>query len=152
MEAINQIQITKANKDQRQAITALLQGEKLPVEDLPTSLDNFFVAVEDDHVIGAIGMERYDDYGLLRSMVVSQEHRNKNIASQLVQKLENEAQALGINSMYLLTETAAIYFDRKGYQKVSREHVPKSIQASSEFSSVCPASAIIMKKYLHKYE
>ena len=146
MTTINETKITKAHGQQRASIIALLQTEKLPAEDLPVSLDNFLVATEDDKVIGAIGLEQYDNYGLLRSMVVDKEYRNKNIASQLVQQLENYTATIGITCLYLLTETAAQYFERKGYSKISRDEVPVSLQASSEFSSVCPVSAIVMKK------
>jgi hypothetical protein len=48
MNTPNQCKITKAGDEQRQSIIALLQAEKLPVEDLPASLDNFFVALDDD--------------------------------------------------------------------------------------------------------
>jgi amino-acid N-acetyltransferase len=113
---------------------------------LPSQLDNFFVAIEVDKVIGAIGLEQYDNCGLLRSMVVNNEYRNQSIASRLVRELEENAQNLGIDCIYLLTESAPGYFERKGYKKVSRTDVPELIQASSEFSSVCPVSAIAMKK------
>src|SRR5678815_2326095 len=146
MNTTNQFKITKAGDEQRQSIIAFLQAEKLPVEDLPASLDNFFIATEEGKVIGAIGLEQYDNYGLLRSMVVDKEYRNKNIASQLVRQLENYTTTIGITCLYLLTETAAQYFERKGYSKISRDEVPVALQASSEFSSVCPISAIVMKK------
>lgn len=145
-----QTTITKANNGQRQSIVSLLQSEKLPVEDLPVSLDNFFVALVNNKIIGAIGLEPYDNCGLLRSMVVDKEHRNKNVASQLVQQLEEYAKAIGINGIYLLTETALAYFKRKGYEPISRDEAPKPIQASSEFSHVCPVSAVVMKKLLSK--
>lgn len=118
------------------------------MEDLPASLDNFFVALDDHKIIGAIGLEQYDNCGLLRSMVVDKEHRNKNIASLLVQQLEDYATKIGIDGMYLLTETAPEYFKRKGYEQISRDDAPAPIQASSEFSHVCPVSAIVMKKEL----
>jgi len=149
MNTTFQTTITKAPSGQRQAIIQLLQAEGLPVGDLPASLDNFFVAVDNDKVVGAIGLELYGDCGLLRSMVVDKEHRNKNIASGLVQQLENDAKAKGINCMYLLTQTAPGYFERKGYQKLTRDEVPEGLKTSSEFSHVCPASAIVMKKQLH---
>jgi amino-acid N-acetyltransferase len=146
MNTPNQIKIAKAGDEQRQSIIAMLQAEKLPVEDLPASLDNFFVALDDDKVIGVIGLEQYEQYGLLRSMVVDKEYRNKNIASRLVRQLENYTTTIGITCLYLLTETASQYFERKRYSKISRNEVPVSLQASSEFSSVCPVSAIVMKK------
>ncbi|NTS40446.1 GNAT family N-acetyltransferase [Flavisolibacter sp. BT320] len=141
--------ISKADPGQRGAIIKLLQAESLPVEDLPASLNDFFVAKDAGNVIGAIGLERYGDGGLLRSLVVDKAYRNKNIASLLVQALEKSAAAMGITSMYLLTETASQYFTNKGYQTCSRDEVPAELKASSEFSHVCPASAIVMKKQLN---
>ena len=148
MNITNQTKIIKASDKERPSIIALLESEKLPVKDLPDSLDNFFVAFDYSKVIGAIGLEKYDTHGLLRSMVVNKEYRNKHIASQLVQHLEDYAITLGIDCLYLLTEMAPQYFERKGYQKISREETPKALQASSEFSYVCPVSAIVMKKFI----
>jgi amino-acid N-acetyltransferase len=146
MNTLFQIEIIKADDKLRQSIVSLLQAEKLPVEDLPSLLDNFFVAIEDNKVIGVIGLEQYDNCGLLRSMVVNNRYRNKNIASRLVNELETRAGSLGIDRIYLLTETAPAFFEKKGYEKISRTEVPKLIQASTEFSSVCPVSAMAMKK------
>lgn len=141
--------IRTAANSQRKEIIQLLQGENLPVTDLPASLDNFFVTMENDKVIGAIGLELYTDCGLLRSMIVSRDHRNKNIASGLIRKLEEFARTSGINTMYLLTETADKYFERQGYQKINRDDVPEELKVSSEFSHLCPATAFLMKKELN---
>lgn len=143
-----QIIIAPALVSHRPAIVQLLQSEKLPVEDLPGSLDHFFVAMDNESVVAAIGLERYGDGGLLRSLVVENAYRNLHLASQLIKQLETAAAAIGINNMYLLTETAPAYFEKKGYQKIAREEVPVALQASSEFSHVCPVSAIVMKKAL----
>lgn len=149
MQTDFQIVITKASDNQRPLVIALLQTEKLPVEDLPVSLANFFVAQNDGKVIGAIGLEQYGNYALLRSMVVSKAFRNKNIASSLVEYLEKYGRSMGISVMYLLTETAPGYFEKKGYQKINRDEVPAALKLSSEFSHVCPVSAIVMKKEMH---
>ncbi|MDE3182543.1 MAG: GNAT family N-acetyltransferase [Bacteroidota bacterium] len=149
MTTIQSIKIVKAKEDQRQSIISLLQSENLPTEDLPGSLDNFLVALEGDEVVAAIGLEQLANCGLLRSMVVNKEHRNRSIASGLVKELESGALALGINCIYLLTETAPLYFERKGYKTVTRDETPEAIKASSEFKNVCPVSAIVMKKNLN---
>ena len=81
-------------------------------------------------------------------MVVDDAYRNQNIAGTLVSMLEEAAKSSGIETMYLLTETADQYFSRKGYNTVSRDEVPAEIKTSSEFSQVCPASAVVMKKQL----
>lgn len=134
------------NQETREDAIQLLTSQKLPTSDLPTSLNDFFVAKEGDQLIGLIGLEKYHENGLLRSMVVHPDFRNKNIASRLVQKIEELAKAESLRAVYLLTETAEKYFERKGYVKVDRSEVPSGIKSSSEFSNVCPVSAVVMMK------
>lgn len=142
------MQITTATEQNRSEITELLQSQKLPAEDLPWLLTGFYVAVDNHKVVGAIGMERYNHYGLLRSMVVHPDYRNRQIAATLVKMLEEQAVSSGVTAMYLLTETAAAYFSRKGYESISRDDVPDAVKQSSEFSHVCPVSALVMSKTL----
>lgn len=140
--------IQKATEQTRAAVISLLQSQNLPSGDLPPVLENFLVAMEDDQVVGVIGLERYGSYGLLRSLVVHPDFRNRQIAEKLVQQLEETATATGIAALYLLTETAEKYFSKKGYTIISRSDVPQTMMQSSEFSHVCPASATVMKKEL----
>ncbi len=135
--------------DYRQSIVAVLEAEKLPVDDLPETLDNFLVATEDGQVIGVIGLETYDVYGLLRSLAVMPEYRNRGVAGKLIEHLESLAASGGLKVLYLLTETAPGYFERKGFQKITRYEVPDEVKRSSEFSHVCPVSAIAMKKSIN---
>ncbi|MGN6639653.1 MAG: arsenic resistance N-acetyltransferase ArsN2 [Mucilaginibacter sp.] len=132
----------------RQQIEALLEGEKLPVKDLPASLENFIIVIVENDVVAVSGLEVYGDHGLLRSLAVKAEYRNQGIADQLVQKIERLAVERGLKDVYLLTETAAGYFTRKNYQTVIRDSAPEEIKRSSEFSSVCPQSAMLMIKSL----
>jgi amino-acid N-acetyltransferase len=132
----------------RQQIEALLEGEKLPVKDLPASLENFIIVIVENDVVAVSGLEVYGDHGLLRSLAVKAEYRNQGIADQLVQKIERLAVERGLKDVYLLTETAAGYFTRKNYQTVIRDSAPEEIKRSSEFSSVCPQSAMLMVKSL----
>jgi amino-acid N-acetyltransferase len=142
----NQIMISPVNLTYRDSIISLLQSEKLPVEDLPPSLPHFFMATDKEKVVGAVGLEIYEHYGLLRSLVVQKEYRGKRIADALVRKLENLGRNLGLSSIYLLTETAQDYFSNKGYETIQRNDAPASLQQSSEFSHMCPVSAILMQK------
>jgi amino-acid N-acetyltransferase len=138
--------IEKANGQQRDLIISLLRSANLPTEDLPDSLDNFLVSVNDGQLIGAIGLEKYENCGLLRSLVVDKAFRSKHLGSAMVESLEENAIGLGIDSIYLLTETAPDYFEKKGYKRISRDEVPATVKTSSEFGFVCPVSAIVMKK------
>jgi amino-acid N-acetyltransferase len=133
----------------RESIIALLKAEKLPAADLPDQLENFAVAKQDEEITGVIGLEIYGDYGLLRSLAVDNNFRNQGIANELLLHIEQLAYAKNLKAIYLLTETAPGYFTRKGYQKITREDVPPEVQRSSEFSHVCPQSAIVMLKPLN---
>lgn len=133
----------------RDSIVQMLKSAKLPSDDLPASLADFLVVLNNDGmVIGLAGLEVHGNDGLLRSVVVLPGHRGKGIAGQLIVRIENLAKQRKVNTIYLLTETAPEYFNSKGYRQTNREAVSKPIQASSEFSHVCPGSAIVMKKQL----
>jgi amino-acid N-acetyltransferase len=141
------MQIEKA-ESYRADLIALLESEKLPTTDLPETLEDFIVAKNNDEVIGVAGLEVYKNYGLLRSVVVLSSYRGKGIANDLLQNIESLAVSKLLKEIYLLTETAPDYFSKKGYNKITRLEVPAEVQQSSEFSHVCPVSAIVMKKEL----
>jgi amino-acid N-acetyltransferase len=141
--------IQEATTTHRGSILELLAENKLPSEDIGVTLEHFWVALDNEQVIGAVGLEIYGPYGLLRSMVVSEAARSKGIAAMLVDNLEDKAGKMGIEEIFLLTETAPDYFMRRGYTEKRREEVPDPVKVSSEFSHVCPASARIFSKTIH---
>lgn len=134
----------------RESITALLIAEKLPAGNLPVTLENFIVTRQGDSVTGVAGIEFYGEFGLLRSLAVDKNFRGQGLASGLLQHIEALAMAKNLRAIYLLTESAPGYFSRKGYQRIDRAAVPAEVQQSSEFSHVCPQSAIVMQKVLTK--
>lgn len=138
----------KDAKTYRDSIVAMLEGEKLPVSDLSADLDNFLVALENNEVIGAVGLEIYENYGLLRSLAVKPAFQNQGVAGKLLNEIESTAVNKGLTAVYLLTETAPDYFREKNFKLISRAEVPMEVQQSSEFSYACPQSAIVMKKML----
>jgi amino-acid N-acetyltransferase len=54
----------------------------------------------------------------------------------------------GVDTAFLLTTTAATFFPKLGFERISRADVPESVQASVEFQSACPDSAVVMRKRL----
>jgi len=140
--------IIEKAQSHRKAVVELLSAEKLPVADLPETLENFIVAIADAGVIGVAGFEVYGNYGLLRSVTVRSDVRNKGIAGKLLCRIDALSNLKGLTELYLLTETAPDYFERKGFQKIGRDEVPDIVKQSSEFSHVCPVSAIVMYKAL----
>jgi len=127
----------------------LLQAEGLPVEDLTEAhLDHFFYCGDDDAPSGLVGVELFGEQALMRSLVVSSAVRSQGIGSALVQHAEAYAAAHGVRAIYLLTTTADLFFEYRGYRAVDRTQAPSSIQLTREFAGLCPESSIVMLKQL----
>jgi amino-acid N-acetyltransferase len=144
-----EVQIRTATAHDAIGIAALLRSAGLPAIDAAAfRAEHFRVAQRDAQVVGTVGLERYDEHGLLRSLVVAADARGYGVGDALVDALETHARTLGLHALVLLTTTAEPFFRQRGYASIAREAMPASVQRSSEFSSVCPASAVCMRKEL----
>ena len=65
-----------------------------------------------------------------------------------MKEVEQYAARNGVKRLYLLTATAQSFFESLGYVVASREGVPDPIRATSEFTTLCSASAVVMAKAL----
>lgn len=131
------------------SVQNLLTENKLPIGGIEDQFETFIVAFTDDSkLIGCAGLEKYDNYGLIRSVVVQSAFQHKFLGSKLVEQVEQLAKKHTISQIYLLTETAKDFFAKKGYTVISRNDVPKHIQESYEYSTACKVSAVVMKKDL----
>ncbi|MFL9955477.1 arsenic resistance N-acetyltransferase ArsN2 [Paraburkholderia nemoris] len=99
-------------------------------------------------LVGSIGLERHGQNALLRSLAVAHPARNAGIGAALVAHAERMAGANGITQLWLLTTTAAQFFQRKGYEMVDRSRAPVELQSSSQFAVLCPATAALLAKTL----
>jgi len=131
------------------AVMALLQEAGLPTADLASAAGlHMWVLLDNESLIGVIGMERFGARALLRSLAVAPGYRQRGMGHQLVARLEREAEADGVEQLVLLTETAEKFFRAIGFEVIERRHVPEEIKQSAEFRSLCPASAVCMSKLL----
>ena len=128
-----------------------LEFHKLPSSDL--KLDGtLFIAMYDANrkLVASGGLEQHGETGLLRSLAVEEKLRNRSLGKEIVQTIIERAKKLKIKNLYLLTETAHNYFLKKGFEDVPRDFVPETIKQTTEFSQVCPSSAIVMKLTIHQ--
>jgi amino-acid N-acetyltransferase len=131
-------------------VLALLQASELPYQDINSYHMRYFLLARDSMklLVGVIGLEPYGQNGLLRSLVVHSSLRNQGLGQMLVRHLEGLARSLNIQELYLLTTTATDFFARLEYLPTVREQAPAELQATSEFRSLCPSTAVCMKKGL----
>ena len=125
-----------------------LTASALPLSGAREHLDGFLVAEAGGALVGVIGLERYADGVLLRSACVDDAWRGRGMGEALVRAIVARAEAAGDPAVFLLTETAEGWFPRFGFVRVTREEVPVSVKASVEFTTACPASAVVMRRPL----
>lgn len=122
-----------------------LQTNKLPFRDVKLEGSLYFTYEDENHtIIGSGGLELYGKHALLRSLAVEEKHRNKKLGLSIVNDLMTKARSLNIENLFLLTETAREFFEKKGFQDIERTEVPEVLRNSSEFTSVCPSTATCM--------
>jgi len=130
-------------------VMSLLAACSLPNGDISAAkLQHFFGCGDERDPGGVVGVELYGDAALLRSLAVQEHVRGKGCGKRLVQEAEQYAARSGVKRLYLLTTTAENFFGSLGYTKVKRDAVPDAIRATTEFGTLCPASAAVMVKAL----
>lgn len=133
----------------RAGAEALLTAASLPASDLTDEhMEHFFFCGAEDAPTALVGIELRGASALLRSLVVRPDLRSTGLGKALVEHAEAHARAHGVRSLYLLTTTAAAFFERRGYVAAPRESAPTEIRATREFSDLCPASSAFMVKQL----
>ena len=121
----------------------------MPFSDLtPAKLEYFLTEQAGDAITHGAGLELFGDVGLVRSLVVVDDRRRAGQGGRLLATLEIHAREQSVRALYLLTTTAAPFFARHGYAVIRRDHAPAPLQATAEFATLCPASAICMMKTL----
>ena len=123
----------------------LLLGNNLPAEDCAEQAQNFYGIFDDNDLIAAGGLEPAANVALLRSVVVHEQYRSRGLGKSIIEYLIRLADSEGRESVYLLTETAADYFENLGFERIDRIDVPPAIADTRQFASLCPETASCLK-------
>ena len=146
--ATDEIAVERARPEDADAIRRLLAVHGLPVDDVESHLGSAVVARQKGAVVGSAALELYRDGALLRSVAVAPDLKGQGLGRRLTGAMIDLARTLETPAVYLLTTTAQTYFPAFGFEEIDRAAVPASVQASVEFTSACPSTAIVMRKRL----
>jgi len=127
-------------------VLALLRDTGLPADGAESWIDHFVVAERDGEVVGSAGLELYGDDALLRSVATAAAVRGTGVGAQLVEAALARARAMRVQTVYLLTTSAADWFTRFGFERVPRERVSAGVRGSVQFGIVTCSSAIAMRR------
>jgi amino-acid N-acetyltransferase len=138
--------IRQALPTELQTILELAQSGGLLEAGIAERIDAFLLAFDGHRACGACGLEEYGSDGLLRTVVVVPAHRGVGLGGELVLAALERARQRQLGHVYLLTTTARDFFLSLGFRAVARETAPPGIRGSWEFSSGCPATAVLMQR------
>lgn len=137
---LTEISMARATDDA--LIRGLLAAAGLPLDGLADQFPSAYVVAHDrGRLVGAAGLEIYGSVGLLRSVAVAEATRSQGLGRRLIANRLDSARAAGLSSVFLLTTTAAPYFERLGFSRADRALAPPLLSRSPEFALACPASA-----------
>ena len=144
MPASPTIAVSAATAADLPEILALLGRSRLPPDGLAEHVASTIVAKDGGRVVGSAALELYGDVGLLRSVAVDEGVRGQGLGRRLTRAALDLARPRGLRTVYLLTETAGGFFPRFGFRPVTRGDVDPAALQSVEFTTLCPASALVM--------
>lgn len=136
--------IEHAHQSDLAEVKRLIGAAGLPLAGLGDVPTDVFVARDSDVVVGTASLERHGGHGLLRSVAVGPDHRGQGIGSALATAAEARSDSLGLDGVYLLTDTAGEFFAHRGYVTVKRDAGPAPIMASVEWAEACGETATPM--------
>jgi amino-acid N-acetyltransferase len=147
MDSIEMLAFSGIRPGESAAVMGIIDQCGLPIEDItPAMLKDFLIARKGADIIGVVGLEISSGDALLRSLAVTEVHRRMGIGLKLIKSAERYARSRRIETLYLLTLTAETIFRQAGYSVIDRSSAPVAMQATREFKTLCPDTAVCMKK------
>ncbi|MFK8253311.1 arsenic resistance N-acetyltransferase ArsN2 [Ancylobacter terrae] len=124
-----------------------LRDADLPTDDLRSSSGRFYsFRTLGGTLVGHGGFEANGQDILLRSLLVVPSARGRGIGRNIALLLMSRALDLGGRTAWLLTTSAAAYFEKLGFVASAREAAPDAIRQSAQAVSLCPATAPLLTR------
>jgi amino-acid N-acetyltransferase len=147
---MNLIHKIVSNETEFESFREAVKAAGLPHQDLNYQNQVLISYYDGNKLVGTGGLEVINQYALLRSVSVKENNRGQNLGKEITTDLLKNAQNINLEAVFLLTETAKPFFEKHGFEMVERTTAPNEIKSTTEFLSVCPASAALMVKKLNQ--
>lgn len=134
--------IRKAGTQDLAAVAGLLRRSNLPLQGVDALGLELFVKEEQGRVVGAVALEPYPPYALIRSLVVDPRERNKGHGRELLRHVLEHAKAKQYTTLYGLTTTIPDLLAKRGFEEIPRDQIARPVQQSVEIrGGACPTNA-----------
>jgi len=134
--------IRKRTPEDLAAVARLLEAARLPADGLDRT--EGWVVLDQGRIAAHVAIELTPDAAVLRSIVVAEDQRGRGLARQLLETAEAEA---GPRALVLKTDAVGPWVERHGYRRVTRDQLPPSVLATTQFEgALCASYPIYLKR------
>ena len=130
-------------------LSAALLAAGLPVNDLAEPGRLFWRFAAEDGAggscVGYGGLEPLGAHALLRSLVALPEARGQGHGRDMAGQLLALAAEGGATRAWLLTDTAAAFFESLGFVRAERRDAPATVLATRQASSICGTAPLLTR-------
>jgi len=94
-------------------------------DEIATNIRSYFIALDGDKLVGFVALHIHSPkLAELRSMIIDQNYRGRNIGTALVEKASEEGRYLGLKEILALTYQQR-FFERLGFVEIPKESIPE---------------------------
>ncbi|GIZ51885.1 GNAT family N-acetyltransferase [Noviherbaspirillum aridicola] len=135
--------------DEVRPLQVMLASCNMPSSDVTSkNFKDFLVARKGSDgktMLACVGMERYGDSALVKTLAVEPSVRGQGWAKQMLGLVEERARREGIRAAYVVTNEAIDFFTARGYERIVPTDVPEELRNTRVFA-VIPPMAVCLKK------
>jgi len=141
------VDIRPAEADDAVAIAAMLDEASLQANGVIDRIGETLVAERNRRVVGSASLELFDGWiAHLRSLVVAPDLRGLQVGTLLVARTVRLALDRGASEVDAVTETAAGFFDRMGFERIgTRDALPAPILSTPMVALTCSESSVAFR-------
>ena len=94
-------------------------------DEVAGNIRSYVLAKEDDVIVGYTALHMHSaGIAEIRSLIVHEEYRGKQIGQRLVEFTLEEAKVLGIEEYVLVLTYLPVFFEKLGFSEISKESIP----------------------------
>ncbi len=94
-------------------------------DEIATNIRSYVLAKEDDELLGYAALHIHSPrLAEIRSLIVAEDHRGRNIGKKIVQYALDEAKKLGLQDVLVLTYLPE-FFQKMGFVEIAKETIPE---------------------------
>ncbi|MDD3672313.1 MAG: GNAT family N-acetyltransferase [Synergistaceae bacterium] len=139
------MEIHSATENDMTYIFSLLKATDLTTVGIENDPSCFYVCTEETKPVGCFGIVHSSNGAMLRSFAVEPGKQSRGIGRFMAMWSLEHARKNKILPLYLLTETAHMFFRKFGFVEVTRKDIPDVIMDATALGEYCPCTSICMR-------